>query len=550
MKASCADRGAQLARWLVTALFAAMVVGVVVSVSAPAPARAQAGATSTPWVEVRRLIEDSRYREADVLLQQLEAGANPDPMVTSMRAQWLHHQGRYADAVKAYDRALEKLGTDPAASPVHADRALSQTTEEATRGFARYVTSGGHFEVWYDASKDSIILPWLDETLEGAYHEIGYDLGFWPEPPIRVEIFGRAATLAKVSTLSEEAIKTTGTIALCKYNKLMVTSPRGAARGYGWRDTVAHEYVHYVIQHAVGAGIPIWLHEAIAKYLESRWTGERKPKLLPSREELLGRRLKENRIVTFEQMHPSMALLPSAEDAATAYAQVYTVTEFAIAQRGRGVLRAILANVRAGQGVEVAVGRALDMGFEQFKSVWLRYLFARPRLDVPGDFDDEKVEIVGILDRAAEGEGSGDWQEIAQVEARDFLRLGELLRARDLREAAVAEYEKASALLGNTNPVLQNAMARVYLDLSKPERALSSVADVGHWYPGYYPTFLHEGEALNRMNRPHDALKPLEEAAGINPFDPAVLEELARAWEATADPERARWARDAAQRLK
>ena len=50
-----------------------------------------------------------------------------------------------------------------------------------------------------------------------------------------------------MSPLTEDEIETTGTIALSKYNKLMVVSPRATLFGYPWMDTLAHEYTHLVV---------------------------------------------------------------------------------------------------------------------------------------------------------------------------------------------------------------------------------------------------------------------------------------------------------------
>lgn len=499
-------------------------------------------AQAAPEVSAEELIDRGRFEEAEAAIRALEAGGGLQAETLRLRAIWHHHRGRYKESLAAYDAALA-AATDPALSAQLAkDRELIVSTIEATEKLAVYRTSDGHFEVYHDPEKDAPLLPFLDETLEGAYYELGYDFGYWPTEPVRVELFGRASVLAKVSTLSAEAIKTTSTIALCKYNKLMVTSPRGTAQGYGWRDTVSHEYVHYLVEHAVGHGIPIWLHEALAKYHEGRWSGERELPLLPSREELLGKRIAAKKIVTFEQMHPSMALLPSQEDAAMAYAEVYTVLEYLVGLHGRGVVRGLLAAFDRSRSVESAVAEVTGSPFGTFVSRWMAYLIARPRLDVPGDFDDEEVEIVGALGEGSGAEGSGSFDKVSNVEARDFLKLGELLRARGQNDAALVEYQKANMLTGNTQPDLQNALAKLYLEAKQPAAALEALQEVGRWYPGYYPTYLHRCRALVALSRPAEAVAACESAAGINPFDPAVMTGLRDSYAATGQAARSAWA--------
>ena len=53
--------------------------------------------------------------------------------------------------------------------------------------------------------------------------------------------------LAAVSTLTEEEIRTSGTVAVCKFGKLMMLSPKALLKGYDWLDTAAHEYTHLVL---------------------------------------------------------------------------------------------------------------------------------------------------------------------------------------------------------------------------------------------------------------------------------------------------------------
>src|SRR4029078_8813791 len=124
--------------------------------------------------------------------------------------------------------------------------------------------------------------------------------------------------------------------------KLMVTSPKGVVRGYDWLDTLAHEYVHFVVGHASQNTVPIWMHEGLAKYLESRWRGPAGGAMTPSTLALLGSRVRKNQLVPFEKMHPSMALLPTAEDAATAFAEVVFAIDYLHRTLGLEGLRTLL----------------------------------------------------------------------------------------------------------------------------------------------------------------------------------------------------------------
>ena len=308
----------------------------------------------------------------------------------------------------------------------------------------------------------------------------------------------------------------------------MFTSPRATLRGYGWRTTLAHEYVHYVVGHRVQEGLPIWFHEALAKWYEGRWTGERAMTLAPSREELLSERIEAGALVTFEQMHPSMAYLPSPEDASTAYAQVFTIIEYLLERRGPSIVRAILDEAAARGDIIEAFAAALGEPFETFEGNWMRYLEARPRVEIPGQFREEMQLRAEDADDAPSDAFAG----VDAVEAEELLRLGELLRARGYVAGAVEEYEKAELLLGDANPLLQNALAQAYIDLGSPGEALAALEEVVNWHPGFYRSHLHRAQALAALARYEEAVQAFTDAGGINPFDPDVHRGLAAAYDA------------------
>ena len=123
-------------------------------------------------------------------------------------------------------------------------RKLALSTLAVTDTFTEQKSPKGHFIIRYAPGPDATIAELAGEVLDSAWQTIGEDLGEQPADPIRIEILGAPADLAKLSPLTETDIETTGTIALSKYNKLMVVSPRATIFGYPWMDTLAHEYTH------------------------------------------------------------------------------------------------------------------------------------------------------------------------------------------------------------------------------------------------------------------------------------------------------------------
>ena len=74
-------------------------------------------------------------------------------------------------------------------------------------------------------------MPYALETLEAiAPRARRRTWATTPPGKVRVEVVNNARELSKVSTLTESRSSTTGTIAICKFNKLMVTSPKAVAQ--------------------------------------------------------------------------------------------------------------------------------------------------------------------------------------------------------------------------------------------------------------------------------------------------------------------------------
>ena len=99
-----------------------------------------------------------------------------------------------------------------------------------------------HFSLRY-IDKDVILAHYAATVLEAAYAQIGADLGYPAvvgpaAKPIVVEIYPDARGLAQATGLTVKEIDTSGTIAVCKFHRLMVTSPLATADGYGWADTL------------------------------------------------------------------------------------------------------------------------------------------------------------------------------------------------------------------------------------------------------------------------------------------------------------------------
>ncbi|HYG70614.1 MAG TPA: hypothetical protein VD838_23270, partial [Anaeromyxobacteraceae bacterium] len=396
--------------------------------------------------EALALLLDEDVERAKAILEPLLAAHPDDPDVLLVGGILRFYEQRYDDAVLMLEEVAGE--EDPGGY-----LALAKGTRDVVKKFARFESD--HFVVVHPKGKDEVLVPYALEALEAQRAALAKDLGWSPPGKVTVEFLNGVSELATLSTLSEEEIRTSGTIAVCKFNKLMVVSPKALLKGYDWLDTLAHEYAHHVITRRTRNQTPIWLHEGLAKWSETRWRGPGGASFSPVSAALLKDALKKDELITFEQMHPSMAKLPSQHAAALAFAEVVMAVEYLVKQGGTPLVNRVLDLVAAGRPADKAVAEALGVPFDRFVAGWKKHMAARP---MPKGGDHELRKLRFRDDPKSAGPWS-EWAEIPDPRAREFARLGEIMRERGRFAAARLEYGKAIERVGTRFPILADQYA-------------------------------------------------------------------------------------------
>jgi tetratricopeptide (TPR) repeat protein len=453
-------------------------------------------------------------------LQQAMAGSSALEGLHLMEAKVLFYEGRYAEAVGLYETL--GAGDRPGYAKLSHD-ALAETRDDLH-------AESAHFSLAYPRGKDGVLVPYALATLEQAYAALVVDFDYAPPGKIRVEILPDDAALARLSTLTLEQIRTTGTIAICKFNRLMVISPRALIHGYDWRDTLNHELVHLFVSMKSRNSVPIWLHEGLAKYEESRWRGAGGLANNEGAQFLLGRAVKSGKLITFEQMHPSMALLPSAEDAATAFAEVFHAIAFLKAKGGTAMWSAIIANLRAGQKYPEAVAHAYGKPFDAFVADWKDYLGS---LHYPQEGSEvaEKPRFRSGPQKqdAVEQTELSDFGDVKNPEARKLAHLGGLLLARRHLRPAVEELGKAY-VHGTESLQLASKYGEALLASDQPQLATRVLTAAEKLHPGASLLELYLGQALLKGGDPTGARDHFDAGMNTDPFDPRLHQGLKQAF--------------------
>ena len=521
--------------------------GLAAAALAPPAAAAPRGRDRTvsgDVVKAARFLQTARLDDARLLLADLEKRAPGTAEVKWLAAELAFQSGDYAGAIKQ----LDKLPDTAVDGMVGQTRKLAAGTLAVTEAFVEVRSPKGHFLIRHAPGPDAAIAGLAGEVLDATWEAIGDDLGLRPADAIRVELVGAPVELAKLSPLTEADIETTGTIALSKYNKLMVVSPRATIFGYPWMDTLAHEYTHLIVSRLSHDTVPVWLQEGLARFEQARWRTQPELRLSATEQALLASALKKGRLITLDEMHPSMAKLPSQDAAALAYAEVYTLVAWLHGKLGYKGIRELVLAQRDGKSARRAVAEALAMTWAAVEKAWHASLRAQPaaaaappRAGKPIRFGKGGVESenVGL--------------EQVNARARKHARLGGILRVRRMLEAAAVEYERALAI-GGAEPFVAAKLARTLIEigLAAPapaappasktpiDRAIELATPLAAADPHDASVAVTLGMARTARREWPQAIAAYEQALRVSPFDPTTRCGLAEAYAKISDPRAAR----------
>lgn len=475
-------------------------------------------------------------RAAEALLAEMPAGSARDVKAGALAL----HRAEYREAEALLSAALGS-GQLPAAGAITQEAQhylnLARGEQRALGPALRQLSPDGHVEFICADARDAILAPYLFAAMAAARAALGGELGVLPDHPIRFEILDDPAKLALVSPLTLDNVYTTGTVGITKYRRIIMVSPRVLLYGYGWLDTSVHEYVHYLVTLRTRNRAPVWLQEGLAKLLETRWRSPTPLPLEPAPRRLLARGLARNDLVSFAEMYPSLAMLPSQERAALAYAQVQTMLELLREEKGQPGLAVLLDQVVAGGVAEDALAAAWGGSFAAFDEHW-KTTMRRRTAGKASDTALRKLQFRDPKPTAATSEAEdadpsllGDvFSHLGGGKARQHARLGVLLTLRGHLGQAARQYEKARAAEPRVaaDPKLARRLGELYLKLGEPARAVPLLRLAGIDDPEQANVAAAEGRALLQTDDRPGARAALHRAIRVNPFIPSLHCDLAR----------------------
>jgi hypothetical protein len=368
-------------------------------------------------------------------------------------------------------------------------------------------------EVRWQDENDAPLAPLLFDTVAEARVALTRDLGVdWPLPT-RIVVVRDLLSLSAMTGLPYDSARTTGTVAVAKWGRVTLLSPGATPHGFPWRDTIAHELTHLAVTRATRDRAPLWLQEGVAKREEQRWRDPDPFDDRPSSDTIVQHGMDRGMTLPFDKLGPSIAMLPSADAAMVAFAEVTSFVRFYADSEGVGALPKLFRAIREGRDPNAALVVASGADLKTWDARWRASILSRPRAPLPPLFalGDDKTSADALR------------------RLRDRVRLAELLLSRGRADGALKELDRIgadrSATAGRDGPVPDDATV-LWLRgraLETDNRAADvgpSVDDVRRAASSFGPWWALRGRWANSTGDSNTARTSFSEALSVDPLDP------------------------------
>jgi hypothetical protein len=376
---------------------------------------------------------------------------------------------------------------------------------------------GRSIEVHWQDEHDRPLGPLLLDTIAQARETLSRDLGVdWPKPT-RVLVVRDLGSLAATTGLPYEAAQTTGTVAVAKWGRVTLLSPRASRHGFEWRDTLAHELTHLALTRASADRAPLWLQEGVAKREQVLWRAPGPFDDRPSNESVVQRGFELKLGVPLDRLGPSIAMLPSADMAMVAFAEVSSFVHFFVQTEGPDALPKLLAALKEGRSTDEALVQVSGSDLDAWDGKWRTYVAAQRHAPLP--------ELFGL---GGEGPPPAELRDL-----RERSRLAELLAERGHPAEALTELGPL-AQIGPTgapsaarsygilagDPSFRWLRGRLLEDAGRREEGAWLVSDPADVVSPFGPWWAMRGRWALLRTDSDLATDSLREAVSVDPLGP------------------------------
>jgi tetratricopeptide (TPR) repeat protein len=257
------------------------------------------------------------------------AGERPELLILLGRAEYAAGELLQAEAV--WERAAE-LGSDSEVAPL-----LEKVRREFRVEQTMQRDLAGPFSIAYAPGVSKPLAAIVLDTLQGAYDDLGSDLGFYPEAEIPVLLYAREDFAAVTHSPQWAGAVYDGKIRVPLGGVAEMSAPL--------RGLLYHEYAHVLVRFLGRGRVPVWLNEGLAEVAGRQYFS---PPAVPA---------STGRPLTAAALDRPFTELP-AELVPLAYQASYERVNHLVERCGWSPLGELLQRLGSGEPWEIAVANA------------------------------------------------------------------------------------------------------------------------------------------------------------------------------------------------
>jgi len=425
---------------------------------------------------------------------ELARGDGAHPAVALAKARLALYEEQCDLAVTLTDRAdVTRLGEE------------ARMIADVARGCARVTAAtfvdgdaGSDVVVRFQTDDDRVLAPVLRETAALAKQSLSADLAVVWKRPLRITVVRDLLSLSAMTGLPYSAAQTTGTVAVAKWGRVTILSPRANEHGYPFRDTLVHEMAHLAMAMQSLDRAPLWLHEGVARRQEARWRTPMEFDDRPDPDSVVQRGIELKLDLPLDQLGPSLAMLPTAQASTVAFAEVTSFVRFLVEKSPPAMLGQLLVALSKAPTVDEALTRVTHASFTQWNAAWKAHIAARPKQALSPMYG-----LGGALPGLRDG--------------RDRTRLGELLFGRDHAREALGELDRIPSHLLSDSAV-RYVRARALEASNRAEEARGFVDKLHEALSSYGPCWAIRGRLAVMAGNEQVAAASFEQARAHDPL--------------------------------
>lgn len=279
------------------------------------------------------------------LAEQLVPKAPPEAYAYLGEVYYSLH--RLEDAVLAWEQFQRLEGADPDTL-----RRLSRARQELSLASGQSYLQADHFVFYSDPGVSSETVARVSESLEKSYREQAAFFGTGLAGDQIVILYGGRAYFSLVSVPDWVSGVYDG--------KIRVSIDPDAQADLRFASVLSHELAHAMIRQASRDGVPGWLHEGLAQWLEGRRLTRAE-----IREAFRGRVP-----YSLAEMEGNLARKADRAVARSNYVQALGLVEFLVAHRGEGSLACLIRDLGEGISLEQALLREMGLTSAELLKAW------------------------------------------------------------------------------------------------------------------------------------------------------------------------------------